>query len=70
MCVQVSKLLERCVAQLTRHLTLEALADIAVLADRVSHQRLHWACVDFALQEENMYDHGMPVSSLALIVHR
>ena len=50
---QVNQLVERCAGQLALGLTVDNFADTAVLADRVSHQGLHEACVAFALQDEN-----------------
>ena len=50
---QVTQLTERCVNQLAFRLTVDNFAETALLADRVSHQGLHEACVAFALLDEN-----------------
>ena len=49
--------MERCVPELIHRLTLDNFADVAVLADKVDHARLHKACVAFAVREENRCIH-------------
>ena len=52
---QVNQLVERCVTQLKLRLSADSFAETAVLADKISHNGLHEACVSFALQDENRY---------------
>ena len=47
--------MEHCIAQLELCLTLETLAETATVADKMNHEGLQQACVDFALQEENRW---------------
>ena len=51
--MQLKQLMERCVSRLKVCLTLDTFAETAVLADRVKHQGLHQACIDFAMLEQN-----------------
>ncbi len=51
-CAQVKQLMERYVTQLELRLTMDSLAETAVLADRLHHDELHNALVIFAQQEE------------------
>ncbi|CAL5229080.1 g12336 [Coccomyxa viridis] len=51
--LQVNQLKERCVTRLKFSLTRDNFAETVVLADRVNHQGLQQACVNFAMQEEN-----------------
>lgn len=51
--MQVNQLKERCVTRLKFSLTRDNFAETVVLADRVNHQGLQQACVNFAMQEEN-----------------
>ena len=49
--------MDYCVMELTKQLTLDNFAEIALLGDRVDHQGLQEACVKFALQEESRCTH-------------
>ena len=64
-CAQVTQLRERCVTQLKLRLTLDNLAETAVLADRLNHHGLHTALVKFAQQEEEGYAHQVFLLSCA-----
>ena len=55
--------MERCVTQLMRCLTLDNFAEIAVLADKLTHDRLHDALVKFAQKEENRCAHHVQLLS-------
>ncbi|CAL5227107.1 g10014 [Coccomyxa viridis] len=54
--LQVKQLMERYVTQLELRLTMDSLAETAVLADRLHHDELHNALVIFAQQEETRSD--------------
>ena len=53
--MQVNQLKELCADQLKFFLTVDNLAETAVLADKINHEGLHKACVTFALQDANRY---------------
>ena len=57
--------MERCVTQLILRLNLDTFVETAVLADKVNHQGLLDACVEFALLEENRCAHHLCLSSCA-----
>ena len=57
--------MQRCITQLIRRLTLDNFAEVAMLADRMSNQGLHKACVEFVLREENRYAPHVCLSSHA-----
>ena len=57
--------MERCVTQLILCLNLDTFVETAVLADRVNHQGLLNACLEFALREENRCAHHLCLSSCA-----
>ena len=53
--MQVDALQCRCATQLMRNLTVDSFAETAVLADRVKHQGLLDACLDFAMHDKNRW---------------
>ena len=56
--VQAKQLMKHCVTRLKLCLTLETLADTAIVADKMNHEGLQQACIDFAMQEENRWAPG------------
>ena len=53
--MQVKQLMKHCVTQLKLCLRLETFAETAIVADKMNHEGLQQACVEFALQEEHRW---------------